>query len=388
MSQWQEDVTETLAGIIKGEPDWNALNQKTPVALQRLLRKCLEKDRCRRLHDIADARIELEEAISNPTGLPAELQSGEAGHSASNHSLSPAKVVALVVLTALVAIAATLFLNPINVASTPQTPSPKQSELILKNGARLFQKFAHPFALSPDGKRLAYIIVDDKVVTDRRLHIRNLETGIDHPVLGTGGIVAPFFSPTGDRLGFVSGHSLVTQRLDGGDRRTVVPDGLPLWNFNSADWSADGHIVYTGRTRELMIVDQNGVMPPRALTEAGEHEVHRNPRFLDDGKLVVFSVLNSESGESIHVEVVNTQFGERKSLDIGAFTEVRYVKDGFLLCSKGSEVHAVPFDLQTLKPRGQRKPVLSGIRSKGTTLYDIAKDGTLVYQPGHDSRGA
>lgn len=378
-----DDTTETLAGIIKGEPDWDALPPTTPLKVQRLLRKCLAKDRKRRLHDVADARIELEETIENPMALSDEVRRAE-----TSQTLPLVRVALLVFVIALIAAAATWFLKPTGVDFGSSTPSPKRSEIILKNDARLFQKFANPFALSPGGKLLAYIKVDDKVVTDRQLHIRNLETGVDVPVLGAGGIVAPFFSPASDRIGFISGNSLVTQRLDGGDRRIVVPDGLPLWDFNSADWSADGHIVYAGRSRELMIVDQDGVMPPRALTEAGEHEVHRNPRFLDDGKLVAFSVLNSESGETNHVEVVNTQSGERKSLDIGAFTEVRYLEDGFLLCSKGSELHAVPFDIQTLDSTGQRKPVLSGIRSKGTTLYDIAKDGTLIYQPGHDSKGA
>ena len=56
-----EDVTDTLAFIITKEPDWNALPIETPPSLRRLLRRCLEKDLRRRLHDIGDARLEIED---------------------------------------------------------------------------------------------------------------------------------------------------------------------------------------------------------------------------------------------------------------------------------------------------------------------------------------
>jgi len=62
-----EDVTETLASIIKGEPEWDLLPEDTPPTIQLLLRKCLNKDRKRRLRDIGDARIDLEQALGDPT---------------------------------------------------------------------------------------------------------------------------------------------------------------------------------------------------------------------------------------------------------------------------------------------------------------------------------
>src|SRR5262249_17324152 len=59
-----ETVTDTLAAIIEREPDWLSLPPATPSAIRRLLRRCLEKDAQRRLHDIADARLEIEEALA------------------------------------------------------------------------------------------------------------------------------------------------------------------------------------------------------------------------------------------------------------------------------------------------------------------------------------
>ena len=377
-----EDATDTLAGIIKGEPDWAVLDRSAPVALRRLVRRCLVKDRRRRWHDVADARIELEEAASDTNGLLEESKQDE------NHVRVKALGLPALLLAALVGITTagvTWFLKPLETVPGSGEPRSVRSELILANDARLFQKFANPFALSPDGSRLAYIRVDDKVVTDRQLHIRDLGTGIDVQAPDTSGVVAPFFSPDGDRIGFVSDRSMITQRLDGGDRRKIVSDSLRVYGFNAADWSVDGHIVYAQPwERPLMIVDEDGLSPPRALTEPGDDESHSHPRFLDEGRLVGFSVFSRSTGEVKHAAVVHTETGETEILDVGPCNEVRYW-NGFLFCSVGQEVHAVPFDLNTLQVIGPRKPVLSGVRSGRRTVFEVARNGTVVYQTGHDS---
>jgi len=65
-----ETVSDTLAGILDREPDWHALPQATPANIQVLLRRCLEKDSRRRLHDIADAAIEINETLNLPATAP------------------------------------------------------------------------------------------------------------------------------------------------------------------------------------------------------------------------------------------------------------------------------------------------------------------------------
>src|SRR6516164_1669254 len=61
-----ETLSDTLAAVLKSDPDWTVLPAGTPGSIRRLLRRCLERDRKRRLHDIADARIEIEEALAEP----------------------------------------------------------------------------------------------------------------------------------------------------------------------------------------------------------------------------------------------------------------------------------------------------------------------------------
>src|SRR6185369_5694609 len=59
-----DDVTDTIAAVVRADPDWSKLSADTPAAIRRLLRRCLEKDRMRRLRDAADARLEIDEALS------------------------------------------------------------------------------------------------------------------------------------------------------------------------------------------------------------------------------------------------------------------------------------------------------------------------------------
>ena len=80
-----EDISDTLASVLKTEPDWNALAPATPSAIRRLLRRCLEKDRKRRLRDIGDARLEIEEALTGAPvveGAAAQRRAGRATVSA------------------------------------------------------------------------------------------------------------------------------------------------------------------------------------------------------------------------------------------------------------------------------------------------------------------
>ena len=69
-----ENASETLASVIKDDPDWNLLPTDTPVAIRRVLGRCLTRERKQRLRDVGDARIEIEEALAGPSGtlaLPA-----------------------------------------------------------------------------------------------------------------------------------------------------------------------------------------------------------------------------------------------------------------------------------------------------------------------------
>src|SRR5262249_48356298 len=134
------DVPDTLAVVLRGDPDWTVLTANLPTPIPKLLRRCLEKDRKRRLESAADARLEIEEALAAPTtDANAPVTPG-----ARHWIIEAALVIAL--LAAAIPAAQYLFEAPRVVApemrveiSTPATASPLQ------------------FALSPDGLKLAFV---------------------------------------------------------------------------------------------------------------------------------------------------------------------------------------------------------------------------------------
>ena len=67
------EISETLASVIRDDPDWTALPSSTPAPIRRVVRRCLEKTLNRRLADIADARLDIEEALSPSGGFPIRI---------------------------------------------------------------------------------------------------------------------------------------------------------------------------------------------------------------------------------------------------------------------------------------------------------------------------
>ena len=118
-----EDVTDTLATILKGEPDWAALPENTPPTIHLLLRKCLNKDRERRLHDIADARIDLEQALGDPTSPIIRLSDWALQETAKHSGIRPLLAIGAMVL---VALELTWFLKP-----SPPTTLEYRVEVVL-----------------------------------------------------------------------------------------------------------------------------------------------------------------------------------------------------------------------------------------------------------------
>ena len=76
-------VSDTLASVLNKEPEWNALPPTTPSAIRRLLRRCLEKDRRRRLPDAVDARLEIDDALADPHAVATTATGDRPGPSSS-----------------------------------------------------------------------------------------------------------------------------------------------------------------------------------------------------------------------------------------------------------------------------------------------------------------
>ena len=235
-------VSDTVAGILEREPDWRSLPAHTPARVRWLLRRCLEKDLNRRLHDIADARIELDEALSEP-GESSPDTSGDRSTSArrsiGGRAVRVAAGLGLATLIAVLAYRAGFSSRPAPVdapAYLASIPLPESVNLSTSPSGR--------FALSPDGRRLAFSGTDKSGRT--QLWIRSLDGSVAQPLAGTDGATFPFWSHDSRFVAFLSQGKLKKVEATGGATTTLTDAA----SNSTGAWSRDDVILFTPKGGE------------------------------------------------------------------------------------------------------------------------------------------
>ena len=348
-----DTVSDTLAAVLTIQPDWD----RTPVKVRRLLRRCLEKDPKRRLRDIGDAGILLEdEATAIPTvqsGLPWKIAAGV---------LAAALLVALAV-----------------VWKSPRAPATPVIQLSVDLGADAAVQ-AHRGAsidLSPDGSKLVFIT--GEALAKSRLAVRRLDQPKAVPLAGTEGAEAPFFSPDGKFVGFFADRKLKKIEAGGGSAVTLCDITSP----RGGSWGEDDNIVFplSNQTGLFRVSASGGTPQPVTQLNANRGEdSHRYPQVLPGAEAVLFMNsldLNGEGLIQVHVFKTNT----RKTLvQSGAYP--RYLPSGHLVYWHGGTLYAMAMDLRRLELTGSPVPVLddvSFLAGTGTASFAFSKSGTFAY---------
>ena len=353
------DVSETLAAIMMKQPEWPALPTTTPTPLQRLLRRCLEKDSSERLRDIGEARIGIKEALTTPAVEPVSVAPARASSKRWAWGLGG---VAGIVLSALVG----WFAKPTTI------PEPTRFVVNLPATDELFtQGGGHP-AVSPDGRTLVYVAVRDGV---RQLFRRSLDQLEATPILGTDGARAPFFSPDGQWVGFLAeGESALKKvLLAGGPPATVWrAEGL-----RGASWGA-GEIIFRTTTNSGLFKVSDAGGEPEALTSVDPEQDQRDPDVLPGGDAVLFTVW-SGSIEEARFAVLDLESGTTRVL--GGGSAPRFAASGHIVFNREDSLWAVPFDVDGLAVTGDPIPVLEGaqVPAFGGPRFAVAAAGSLAY---------
>jgi serine/threonine-protein kinase len=360
------------------EPEWSALPPDTPPTIRLLLRRCLAKDRKRRLQDIGDARIELDEAIADPSGSSLNL----AAAALAAGDRRPLRAVAPWVLTCLlaVALAAGWFMM-----RTPQQPQPIRKLTLTIDAEQAIPIFAvAPFAISPDASRVVFVGPGTPFTS---LYLRSLDQVEALPLPNTDGAHRPFFSPDGQWIAYVDDDRLMRISARGGPPNTLCE----ATSFRGGAWGEDGTIVFTPeQTGGLFRVLAAGGTPEPLTTvpEGSSANSHRNASLLPDGRGVLFTACGTtDDWEKVAVWVYSNETGEQRELIRGG-TDGRYVPTGHLVYRRETTLMAATFDLDTLEVTGPSVPVLEGIAGGGVwnpARFTFAQDGTAVYMPGTGS---
>jgi serine/threonine-protein kinase len=405
-----DSITDTLALVVRGEPDSSLLPSTIPAGIRTLLRHCLHKEPRRRWQDAASLRIAIEDARAAPTDVA-----------------TPAAIRRTVnwrwVLAAALAIVVTAALSALGVWSLTgqDRPAPVARVLVGVSPASQIARTvqfpnARPFrsaiALSPDGQSLVFVgAVPDvngeasrPLAADvpRQLYVRAMDRLNAMPIEGTEGAESPFFSPDGQWVGFwQAGRGGAAGLAEPGELKKVPLVGGPVVTLcrtalpAGISWGPHGRIIFAnhGGGGLWQVADAGGT--PEVLTTpnpANGELSHRLPSVLPDGNAVLFTIQRSPGGwDDAQVAVRSLVTGEQKPLVNGA-ADARYVASGHIVYARMGTLLAEPFDVTRLavtgEPVGVVNDVMQDVNSpftignSGTAQFSVSSNGTLAYLPG------
>jgi len=387
-----EDISVTLANVIKETPTFDALPPDVPAPIRRLLRRCLEKDPKRRLGAISDARLELEEASSPSDAAPAPAASSGVARweRAIWASVAAVAIVAAVLLAW-------------RASTERDAPLPMARFEVMPPGEGRFMGSPPRMAISPDGRSLAFTATSN-AAEGHQFWIRRLDSMEVLPVPGTlstpeaNAPQAPFWSPDSRHLAFFvenggAGSPSQTSRLltvdvtGGGVRRICELPG----NNAGGTWNAAGLLLVSSQgTKGIQRVPANGGggVPAQVTTldDATQESAHLFPQFLPDGRHFIYQAQTPARGEwAIFAGDIDS--ADRHKLVQSEFA--RFVAPNVLLYVTGENLLAQTMDMRTRQLTGDPVVVGTGLRNNpgnGRSGFTVSDAGVLVYSSNPDQQ--
>jgi len=354
-----DTVSDAVAAILKTEPDWSALPADTPLKVRGLLRRCLEKDPSRRLRDIGDARLELDDAAADPLP-PARAVTADRRSRSALLAWSVAGALGLALAGVAVAYQLTVRETPAVVRFQLLAPEGRFDTNIGNNGL-------NSGTISPDGRKLAFVLNPKQ-----QIWIRPIDSLTATPLAGSeGAALDVFWSPDSRSLGFFAQGKVKKIGVDGGAPQTLCS----VSGGRGGAWSRDGVIVFGQMTGPLLQVSASGGEPSVAIQAPAASDGLWNPSFLPDGRHVLFRVQGSTPGM-----FVGTLGSDKTSKVLSVDYHARYAS-GHLLYVKDGTLLAHRFDVSTMSTTGDPVPVVDHV-SYSTILgaFSVSQGGVLTYR--------
>ena len=351
-------LTDTFAAIIEREPDWSALPADIPAGIVRLLQRCLEKDRRKRLRDIGDAEAESsDETVARPHPRWWPLAAAAA-----------IAIVAGAVLMSLWRPASAL-------------PGPTRPIALTLRPPDDHQFLAVPLP-SPDGTRLAFVAAG---ATGRSaLWLRSLGENTAKQLAGTEDAENPFWSADGRFIGFAAGERLRKIDVERSSVQTICT--CLTGDLLGAAWNRDDVIVFAPHNRVALhrVAAAGGSAVPITTLDVSRNEnSHRRPEFLPDGRHLLFTARSDVTGNT-GIYLLDLVSGERHWL-LAAQSQAKYVPSGHLLFVRERTLLAQPFDATSGRLSGEPRPIANDVdqtSSSASAAFAISANGEVLTSQG------
>jgi Tol biopolymer transport system component len=371
-----ETVSDVVAAILRSEPDWKLLPPATPPGIRRVLRRCLAKEPRERLHDIADARLEIRDAVTGEE--PAAIR--------------PQRIGNRIVWPLAAALAGAALALAVFIAGRPTiAPAvlPVYRSTIVPPSTAGFTNFGGRLALSPDGRILAFVA--DAPLGRNMLWVRRLDVGDERALAGTEGAANPFWSPDSRHVAFVVDGTLKRVDASGGPV-LALSDGVGL---STGTWNRDDVILFAHESdgRIFRISAGGGTAAPVTPLDAVKgFQRHSAPFFLPDGRRFLYRVPRSETpvsrspvdrgGGGIYVGSLDSE--ERTRLFEQTTTTM--FANGHLVFMRGTTLMAQPFDVDRLVTTGAATPLAEQVQigpaPAFAAAFSLSASGVIVFQAG------
>jgi serine/threonine-protein kinase len=358
-----ESVPHILAGVLRADPEWNRLPKNLHPRLRMLLERCLEKKPRDRYHSIADARVDIEKVLADPTGAK-HSQAIPAAQAAAPHWPWLAGGLAAAVAAAI----AVWLLKPGPVVEPPPVV---HFDFVLNEGQTIRNAGRDVIAVSVDGTQIVYNANDG-------LYLRALGEMESRRIPGTEPVMTnPFFSPDGEWIGFWdAGTSQLKKIRTAGGSAVVLTDAL---NPQGASWHPDGSRIVYGQPEGLFEVSANGGTPTLLIPPAGQLW---DPQYLPNGAILFWRGTGPDTGDIV-VQVpgqdAHVLFPGERAI---------YVPTGHLIATDPAAaptaLFARTFDLDTLEAGGPVPVAENATVRNNKTHYAVGASGTLAYVYGED----
>ena len=372
-----ETVTEVVAKILERDPDFARLPTNISPRLVHLLRRCLERDPRRRLRDIGEVRV--------------EMQDGQAAVAPEATTLSIPVVnqrsrerLAWAVAAVAVVIAAVIASVPYVRRAETEAPAIRFTVGPPDNGA--FEPGSDFLTVSPDGSRLAFVATGSSGKS--QLWIRALDSLAAQPLPGTDGATQPFWSADGRFLAFHADGSLKKIAVSGGPAQTLAG---AFSGIAGGTWSHDGVVLFAsgpaqGAPTTIRRVSAAGgtATPVTTLDASRQENAHFWPHFLPDGKhFLYFARSNTRTdNNAIYVRSLDS---EERTLLLTANSNAVYSPPGYLLYHSWGTLMAQPFDAERIQLTGEPVPIAENVSNNpntGRAQFWVSESGVLAYRGG------